>query len=155
MAYEVIPAWADVKQPVESYDRVSGPKVWQEVFTVTDLDSTLRKATRAISCKVFSAISIHLKNTGAKPLTDLKLYASGAGIIDANGDLYGLSSNPSEWINSSLLRSNVNDPTTLAADTECDIVLDSAPPPSAIQIYAQAADANKTDLEITVRGLYT
>lgn len=152
MALDVTPAWADMNKPVEAYDKVSGPKIWIETFIATGLDgSTLQKVTRAINSKMFTVMGLHIKNSGGA-LQDLQVHTGTA--IDTSGDLSGLSSNPSNLFVDDTSRKTIADPTTLADDTECDILFDASPLPPAIQIMAKGPVVESTALTITLIGIY-
>jgi hypothetical protein len=156
MAYGVTPIQAELiaGQPLRILDKYGMSNHHWPTFTATDLDSTLRAATRALDCRSMSGLRLKVKNIpvadGGNVLTAFKIY-SGEG-LDANGALANLSANPSDLMDAAFARTNSVDPTTLAADTEMDIVIDMNPMPPYVQPMAAAADGAKTNLIITVVG---
>jgi len=146
MAYGVTPSWADFQKPPEP--------VWQGSFTATDLDGTLRAATRAIRVDSFAGFSALIKNSGANPLTDLKCYPGNS--VDANGDIDDLPTTPSDLVSSAFSRSNVGNPAGLPANTAMTLTFDLHPMGSKyIQFYAQAADLAKTNLVTALQGVFS
>lgn len=152
MPMVVTPSWDDLKKPVQVYDAVSGPKTWEARFTITDLgNDALALITRAIDCRVFTALSIHVRNANLEALQAFKIITGMD--IDINGDITGNLTAESDLVNTALCRTNVSDPTAMVKDSEMDLAVDLTPLPPWIQLKAQAA-AETTNLEVLIRGTY-
>jgi hypothetical protein len=144
MAYSLSPSTSQVKVPpyIQSTDTN-----YIETFAAVELDTTSRAVTPAIDTIGLYSLALHFHNNGANALTAVTIYGAkdlSAGNVTNTVDVSG---------------------TTYFAVTTTLATLASASKsyavwkfpgtlPRYIQVYAAAADANKTNLQVTVIATY-
>lgn len=144
MAYALSPSTSAVKVPP---DIQSTDTNYAETFTATDLDTTSRAVTPPIDTIGLYSMSIFWHNSGAKALTAVNIYAAkdlSAGnvtnTVDTNSTTY--------WASSATVA-------TLATGARAFSTWKfPGTLPRYIQVYAAAADLNKTNLAVTVIATY-
>jgi hypothetical protein len=145
MAYGLSPSTSAVKVP--PYITANDTN-YIETFASTDLDTTSRPATPPIDTIGLYSIALHFHNTGANSLSAYKIY----GAKDLSGgnvtNTVDISSATTYWANTAVI-------TTLASDAKSFATWKlPGTLPRYIQVYLAAADANKTNMAVTVIANY-
>ena len=128
-----------------------GDKVYRARFDADELDTTVRAATKALDTDGLKELAFHFENDGGggNPLTSMEIRSGN--VLDSNGDI---TTNYTDEYNTGYVISDAVAPGTLADGAKCSVTFIEEPPSKYVQIFAAAADANKTDLFTTVKGVY-